>query len=79
MMRLLGLIFVLCLAPQLAGADIVPSPSRPTDWDEHPPPSPVPPPEKELPQGLSWVAAALFVVIGSIVASRVRIVEERAG
>lgn len=41
------LLAALVLLPANVHADIAPQPTRPIDWDDHPPPMPPPPPEKD--------------------------------
>ncbi len=45
-----------------ARADVPPKPQRPT-WDEHPAPTPDPPPEKPL----AWVLATTLLGLGGLV------------
>lgn len=51
------------LAPAPARADVPPEPVVPEGWDQHPPPQPVAPPEKELPVAL-WMVAAVVACGG---------------
>jgi hypothetical protein len=45
-----------------ARSDVLPEPSRPA-WNEHPAPTPEPPPEKDDVRGaLPWIAIALLII-----------------
>jgi hypothetical protein len=55
----LGLLTV--AAAPAARADILPPPERPT-WDQHPPPLPEPPPEKDLERTLLATLAGLALL-----------------
>jgi hypothetical protein len=63
-LRLLALAALVC-APAVARADVPPGwhpgqpPGRPADWDRYPPPSPEPPPEKEVPELYTLIALLL--------------------
>jgi hypothetical protein len=66
---------VLAVAPALARADVLPEPERPQGWEPRTPPTPAPPPEKELPPAALWFAA--IALAGAIVVVRAR-PQERA-
>lgn len=53
---------MLWLAPEPARADVLPEPAVPEGWDQHPPPQPLAPPEKELP--VLWLMAAVVACAG---------------
>jgi len=52
------------LAPGPARADVLPDPAVPEGWDQHPPPQPVAPPEKELPVALALMVVAVVACGG---------------
>lgn len=58
----LGLVVWLGASP--AQADVLPEPAVPPGWDEHPPPRPLPPPEKEVPVVMLWLAMIGLVAAG---------------
>lgn len=75
MLRALVVLVFVALAPKLAGADLIPEPTRPLDWDEHPPPSPPPPPEKVLPV-VFWAVVLPSLGLGLVMTLRRPIARE---
>ena len=54
---------LLSLLPTIAAADLLPEPERPPEWQQHAPPQPPAPPEKDL-TPLLWSLPLLLALFG---------------
>lgn len=67
---------LVAVAAPPAHADVLPPPERPT-WDQHPPPLPEPPPEKDM-ERAALAALACLALLGAAWARGRRTETERA-
>ncbi|PCC68381.1 hypothetical protein SAMN02745121_05053 [Nannocystis exedens] len=72
MLRSSSLALVLLAWPTRAAADVLPEAERPHDWEPRDPPTPAPPPEKELPALALWLAALAAAALVAVPRARLQ-------